>query len=151
MKNAHLIVILYLSLLILSCSNGGDNADIIVDHNNTMNTTNSNNTNNSDNTGTLKGTFESGAHTTTGTVSVNKEKTVLTFNNFMTDNGPKLEVWLTTDKTPTGSSYISLGELKGISGDYNYNFPANVDFSTYNYVIIWCVEASVTFGYAKVQ
>ena len=57
-----------------------------------------------------KGLFISGAHTTTGKVSVNSSETVLSFNNFKTDTGPKLLVYLTTK---VGSSnFVSLGDLK---------------------------------------
>ena len=44
------------------------------------------------------GDFVSDVHTTTGNASVNDQKTVLTFTNFMIDDGPKLLVYLSTDK-----------------------------------------------------
>ena len=57
-----------------------------------------------------KGIFISGAHITTGEVSVNSSETVLNFTNFKTDTGPKLLVYLTTK---VGSSdFVSLGDLK---------------------------------------
>jgi len=95
------------------------------------------------------GDFVSGAHTTSGTASVNSTKTVLSFKNFKTDNGPKLLVYLTTE---VGSSdYISLGDLKGIEGDYTYDIPNNTDFAKYTIVDIWCVDFAVSFGHAELK
>jgi len=94
----------------------------------------------------LLGNFVSDAHTTTGATSVNEEKTKLFFNNFKTDNGPKLLVYLATE---VGSSdFKNLGDLKGISGDFEYIIPSNTDLNKYKYVVIWCVDFSVSFGHA---
>jgi len=100
----------------------------------------------------LKGTFVSQAHPTSGTVSVNKERTVMTFTNFKTDTGPLVEVWLSTTTTPSNpSTYTSLGMIKGVDGDYTYSIPASVDFSSQKIVNIWCVDFSVSFGYAELK
>ena len=81
-----------------------------------------------------KGIFISGAHTTTGSVSVNSSETILSFTNFKTDNGPKLLVYLTVE---VGSSdFVSLGDLKGISGNFTYNIPDNTDLTKYQIVDI---------------
>jgi len=96
-----------------------------------------------------KGIFVSGAHTTTGNVSLNSSETVLSFTNFKTDSGPKLLVYLTTK---VGSSdFVSLGDLKGISGDYTYDIPDNTDLTKYHIVDIWCIDASVSFGHAELK
>ena len=97
----------------------------------------------------LEGQFVSDAHTTTGTVKVNDDTTVLDFENFMTDNGPKLLVYLST--TVNSTDYVDLGDLKGISGDYTYAIPANTDLSKYKYVVIWCVDFLVSFGHAELK
>ena len=97
----------------------------------------------------VMGTFVSGAHPTSGTASVNSTNTVLSFKNFKTDDGPKLLVYLTTQ---VGSSdYISLGDLKGIEGDYTYDIPNNTDLAKYAIVDIWCVDFEVSFGHAELK
>lgn len=93
-----------------------------------------------------EGNFISGAHRTTGIATINDKKTILTFTNFKTDNGPILEVYLATDTSAT--NYISLGVLKGIEGDFQYVLPQNIDYSVYNNVIIWCVDFKINFGNA---
>lgn len=103
----------------------------------------------SNNISTIKGEFISGAHTTIGSVSVNSEKTILSFTNFKTDSGPKLLVYLTTE---VGSSdFVSLGELIGTSGSFTYNIPNNTDLSKYKIVDIWCIDFSVSFGHAELK
>jgi len=97
----------------------------------------------------LMGEFVSDAHPTSGKVKVNSDKAILEFENFKTDNGPKLLVYLATDTNST--EYINLGDLKGLEGDFTYSIPAGTDLSTYNIVNIWCVDFSVNFGYAKLK
>ncbi len=70
-------------------------------------------------------------------------------SDFKTDDGPLLEVYLSTDKEAT--EYISLGVLKGIEGDYQYDIPTGTDLTKYKYVLIWCVDFSVSFGYAVLE
>lgn len=96
--------------------------------------------------GAVSGSFVSDAHTTTGTASVDEGNTTLTFTNFKTDNGPKLNVYLSTDKNST--DFVDLGTLKGISGNYEYDIPKNTDVNKYKVVSIWCVDFSVSFGHA---
>ncbi|WP_194767747.1 DM13 domain-containing protein [Tamlana sp. I1] len=98
---------------------------------------------------TYSGNFISVAHPTSGVASVNKEKTVLKLSNFKSDEGPSLELYLATDAN--ASEYISLGALKGLDGEYEYDIPDNVDFSEYNYVIVWCVPFGVNFGNAILE
>ena len=97
-------------------------------------------------TAAFSGDFVSAAHTTTGKATINEAKTILTFTNFKTSDGPILEVYLATDTS--ASTYITLGELKGIDGNYEYVLPSNVDYTVYNHVIIWCVDYKINFGYA---
>ena len=95
------------------------------------------------------GDFVSGAHLTTGKASVNLEKTILSLNNFKTDNGPRLLVYLATDASIV--DYVDLGDLKGIDGNYTYTIPDNTDLEKYNRVDIWCVDFSVSFGHALLK
>lgn len=97
----------------------------------------------------VMGDFVDGAHPTSGKASVNADKTVLTFTNFKTDNGPKLLVYLSTDVNAT--EFVNLGDLKGISGDFTYSIPANTDLTKYKIVNIWCVDFLVSFGTAELK
>ncbi|SFZ91418.1 Electron transfer DM13 [Flaviramulus basaltis] len=92
------------------------------------------------------GDFVSAAHPTMGMVSVNPEKTILNIKGFKTDSGPVLEMYLAT--STNANTFISLGVLKGLDGDYEYTLPDNVDFDIYKYVMVWCVEYSINFGHA---
>ncbi|QDH80405.1 DM13 domain-containing protein [Echinicola soli] len=95
------------------------------------------------------GDFMNDAHPTSGIASIGKSETSLNFTDFKTDNGPLLEVYLATDKE--ASDYITLGELKGIEGDFSYSIPKNVNLDKHKYVLIWCVDFSVNFGYAVLE
>ena len=148
-----------------SCSTSSDDS---TDMTNVVDNTTNNNTGTdttNDNTGSdttsgdmsgsstldvsYSGDFVSGAHTTQGMASVNLEKTILNFTNFKTSTGPVLNVYLATDTS--ANTYIDLGALKGIEGNFDYILPNNVDLDTYNYVIIWCVDYHVNFGYAVLK
>jgi len=95
------------------------------------------------------GGFVSDAHPTAGTASVLGDGTgqrFLRFENFETDNGPDLNVYLVNSSTGDVSDYIDLGDLKGNIGDQNYEIPAGVDLTVYDEVVIWCVRFGVGFG-----
>jgi hypothetical protein len=137
------IAVLVLFALIFSNCSGNDEMETIVqqmemEEDNTMNGSNF-----------VMGDFVDRAHPTSGKAAVNSDKTVLTFTNFKTDNGPKLLVYLSTDVNST--EFVNLGDLKGISGDFTYNIPANTDLAKYKIVNIWCVDFSVSFGTAELK
>lgn len=137
MKNWYIILIL---ILAVSCSGDDDNmneTDVSPDMEMKMDEAE------------VKGNFVSGAHETSGVASLNEAKTILKFIDFKTDNGPLLEVYLSTDTKAT--EYVSLGDLKGIEGDFQYNIPEGTDLMKFNYVLIWCVDFSVSFGHAKLE
>ncbi|MEZ4810947.1 MAG: DM13 domain-containing protein [Allomuricauda sp.] len=99
----------------------------------------------------LMGEFVAAAHPTMGKVVLSSERTTLQITNFKSDNGPILEMYLSTDTQAT--DYISLGELQGLEGDFTYNIPNSdtVDFTQYKYVMVWCVEFSIDFGHALLE
>jgi hypothetical protein len=79
---------------------------------------------------------------------------VLRFENFRVTNGPDLHVILTRNENPltpddVGTDYIDLGPLKGNVGNQNYNVPAEIDFSDYQAVVIYCVPFQVVFSVAS--
>lgn len=114
-----------------------------------MNSNAINNNNSNVTLNTLSGKFVSDAHPTSGMASVNKDESKLLFKNFKTDDGPKLLVYLSTETNPT--DYVDLGDLKGLSGDFEYAIPNNTDLSKYKFIIIWCIDATVSFGYAELK
>jgi hypothetical protein len=78
------------------------------------------------------------------------EQRFLRFENFSTDNGPDLRVYLSaSDANADGGTFdddfIDLGVLKGNIGDQNYEIPSDVDLSVYDTVVVWCVRFSTPF------
>jgi hypothetical protein len=95
------------------------------------------------------GTFGSGAHDTRGRALVLGDATdqrFLRFEDFETDNGPDLNVYLVSSTTGDVSDAVDLGDLKGNVGDQNYEIPAGVDLDRYDRVVVWCVRFGVAFG-----
>ncbi|PCJ97145.1 MAG: hypothetical protein COA50_05760 [Flavobacteriaceae bacterium] len=99
----------------------------------------------------LMGEFVADAHPTSGTVTINEEKTQLTITGFKSDNGPVLELYIATDTA--AKDFITLGVLQGLEGDFVYAIPdgATINFSTYKYVLVWCVDFSINFGHAELK
>ncbi len=78
------------------------------------------------------------------------EQRFLRFENFSTDNGPDLRVYLSASSADGDSGafdddFIDLGVLKGNIGDQNYEIPVGVDLSVYDTVVVWCVRFSSPF------
>jgi len=102
------------------------------------------------------GEFISRSHPTRGTVEVLGDGTgqrFLRFEDFRTDNGPDLNVYLSAapPDAPVGQFtdvYVDLGDLKGNVGSQNYEIPRDLDLDLYSTVVIWCVRFSVIFGAA---
>ncbi|WP_408058935.1 DM13 domain-containing protein [Streptomyces zaomyceticus] len=107
-----------------------------------------------------QGTFISHEHATTGTVKVVRLADgthTLRLEGLDTSNGPDLRVWLSDAPVKEGKAgwgvfddgqYVSLAKLKGNKGDQNYPLPADVDWSKYPSVSIWCDRFDVSFGAA---
>jgi hypothetical protein len=73
------------------------------------------------------------------------EERFLRFENFQSNNGPDLKVYLRADS----GDFVSLGDLKGNIGDQNYVIPTDVDLNTFSTVEIWCERFGVGFGQAQ--
>lgn len=98
-----------------------------------------------------KGTFVGNAHPTSGKVSLSKDaagKLYLVFDNFKTDAGPDLRIYLSEDKTANGATEVSKDVF---NGNYKVEVPANTDTAKKTYVLIWCRAFSVLFGNAKLE
>lgn len=108
----------------------------------------------------LSGSFHPVEHEGTGTATIYRledGKLVLRFENFEVLNGPDLFVWLSGASDANGAQeildggYISLGSLKGNSGNQNYELPGDIDLSKYHSVSIWCRAFSVNFATAPLR
>jgi len=106
------------------------------------------------------GDFISRSHPTRGQAIVLTDgiQRFLRFEDFATDNGPDLDVYLSTAATDAPASqfdddgtFVNLGDLKGNIGSQNYEVPADVDLDVYSTVVIWCVRFSVVFGVASLS
>ncbi len=78
------------------------------------------------------------------------EQRFVRFENFSTDNGPDLRVYLSASDANADSGtfdddFVDLGVLKGNIGDQNYEIPADVDLAVYDTVVVWCVRFSTPF------
>lgn len=105
------------------------------------------------------GSFIARSHATEGTVSVltdGSEQRFLRLTDFATDNGPDVNVYLSTaapdaDEGAFDDDFVDLGDLTGNVGDQNYEIPAEVDLSEYRTVVLWCVRFGVAFGAAPLD
>ncbi len=98
------------------------------------------------------GNFTGNSHSTSGTVKIVRDalgKKSLVFENFKTDNGPDLRVWLSPNNS--GSPYQEVGLLKAVTGNFSYDLGANINYTANNRVLIWCEDFSVLFGHAVLQ
>jgi hypothetical protein len=95
------------------------------------------------------GSFQDGAHPTEGEallIQMDSEMK-LRLENFKTDSGPGLYVYLSIDRND--NDYVDLGELRATEGNMNYDVPSGTNTTKYNHVLIWCEPFSVLFGYAE--
>ena len=81
-------------------------------------------------------------------------KNILRIEDFNVVSGPDLYVYLSESEKPTGDiksldKYISLGKLRGTSGNQNYEI--SEPFRGYNTAIIWCQRFGVLFTYAVMK
>ncbi len=68
---------------------------------------------------------------------------------FMSQNGPDLKVYLSTDQN--AAQYINLGPLKSTTGKQSYDVTGMPDLDQYKFVLVWCQEFSVLFGKAEMK
>lgn len=48
-------------------------------------------------------------------------------------------------------SSVACGDLKGFTGSHDYEIPAGTQVSEYDSVVIWCDQAKVAIGQAKLS
>lgn len=99
----------------------------------------------------LQGKFESAVHPTSGTVKVYEDKDkkrTLIFENFKTDAGPDLRIYLAEDRSVT--NFIQITD-KVQNGNIELQIPANADLKKQTHVLIWCKQFSVLFGFSQLK
>ncbi len=99
----------------------------------------------------MTGSFTGVAHSTSGKVKLvlrENNKLSLVFENFTTDNGPDLRVYLSADKNATDYTEVST-EVN--NGSYELEVPAGTDTDKKRLVLIWCKQFSVLFGIAELN
>jgi hypothetical protein len=99
----------------------------------------------------FQGTFVDGAHPTSGSVKLAKDaagKKYLVFENFKTDSGPDLRVYLSEDSKASNFSEIA---SKVNNGTFQLEVNSSVDTDKKKKVLIWCKAFSVNFGSADLK
>jgi hypothetical protein len=131
-------LILALSLITLACSKPSvaDDAVTPVDTDQVLAT----------------GSFiNSSLHSASGTAKLIKDKDgkrFLLLENFKTDNGPDLRIYLSTSLKADNFTEIS---SKLTLGNVRIAVPDNVDIKSQKFVLIWCKAFSVLFGSAELK
>lgn len=100
----------------------------------------------------LEGTFMNGVHATSGTVKVYEDKSKnrsLVLENFKTDTGPDLRLYIAEDKVLT--NFIQITDKVNTNGSYVLPIPSEVDLKKQNTVVVWCRAFSVLFGSASLK
>lgn len=107
-------------------------------------------------TAELTGSFETHAHTTTGTARVIERadgSRVLALVDFRTDPGPDVFVYVVPRATEGDDvdGATRLGKLKGNVGNQQYALPADLTLGDAATVVVWCRAFSVSFGAAVLR
>lgn len=99
------------------------------------------------------GTFKNAAHKVSGNAKLIKigEQHYLRLEDFETENGPGLHMYLVKNVTgtPDGNDFLDLGSLKSTKGNQNYEIPPDTDIDSYKSVSVWCQPFGVNFGFAQ--
>lgn len=107
-------------------------------------------------TAELTGSFETRAHTTTGTARVIEQpdgSRVLALVDFRTDAGPDLFVYVVPRATKGDDvdGATRLGALKGNVGNQQYALPPDLQLADTATVVVWCRAFTVSFGAATLR
>jgi hypothetical protein len=91
-----------------------------------------------------------------GDVSIEKagSKYYLGFKNFSSYGGPDLHVYFSKtigNNAMPPVDYKNLGFLKYLNGSFNYELQTEPDVANYKYVIIWCAQYRIQFGYTELK
>lgn len=91
-----------------------------------------------------------------GDVTIEKvgTKKYLVFRNFSSNNGPDVHVYFSKtigNHASPPAEYKDLGFLKFTSGNFNYELVTDPDVANYKYVLIWCAQFRIQFGYTELK
>ncbi len=91
-----------------------------------------------------------------GDVSIEKAGSnyYLVFKNFTSYNGPDIHVYLSRtigSNAMPPLDYKDLGFLKYLSGSFNYQLAMPPDIVNYKYVLVWCAQYRIQFGYSELK
>lgn len=80
----------------------------------------------------------------------------LRLEDFRVTNGPDLVVYLTEHDDPDNAEkvidgFVKLAQLKGNTGNQNYEIPDNLKLENYGAVVIWCELFGVLFATASLS
>jgi Electron transfer DM13 len=95
-----------------------------------------------------QGSFTNGVHSVSGVVKLSKDaagKKFLVFEDFKTESGPDLRIWLAEDNA--GKNYAEITKTVN-NGTYKLELASDVDTSKKTYVLVWCKQFTVLFGSA---
>ncbi len=98
----------------------------------------------------MQGTFKDAVHPTSGTVKLyekGKEQT-LVFENFKSDSGPDLRIYLAEDTK--AKNFVQVAELKN-TGSFFIKLSTDTKIDNRNQVLIWCKQFAVLFGSAELK
>ena len=98
---------------------------------------------------TVPGIFISYGENVSGVAKlfVKDAKYTLALENFTTNNGPDLHVYLSKEIQPV--NFLDLGKLKSTSGNQVYTISGVPDFKQYKYALIHCQQYNHLFGSAE--
>ena len=98
---------------------------------------------------TVPGTFITYGENVSGVAKlfVKDSKYSLSLENFNTNNGPDLHVYLSKEIQPV--NFLDLGKLKSTSGNQVYTISGMPDFKQYKYALIHCQQYNHLFGSAE--
>lgn len=88
------------------------------------------------------------------TIEQVNSKKYLVFKNFTSNNGPDVHVYFSKTIGSHASpplEYRDLGLLKYTSGTFNYELLTDPDVANYKYVLIWCAQYRIQFGYTELK
>ena len=106
------------------------------------------------------GQFEDAEYATDGTAKIVRladGTRILRIENFSTSQAPVIQVAFSN--APSGGDwgsyddvrFASVGTLKALSGNQNYEIPEGLDLKGFKSVVIWCAKYDVALGTAPVQ
>ena len=74
-------------------------------------------------------------------------RTLRLTEEFSTPRGPQLVIYLRAES----GEFVNLGALQSLSGEQDFEIPADIDISEFSEVQVWCEPFGINFGSAFVS